>query len=295
MASSSLPRVVLDTDTYNEVDDQFALAHLLLSPAQMNFEAVYAAPFFNDRSSGPKDGMEKSYDEIFRVLELVPTKNPPKVFRGSTSYLPGPRTPVQSDAVNDLIARAMSVPDGEKLTVLAIAAITNVASALLVKPKIAQKIVVVWLGGHAPYWPETNEFNLKQDMHGARVLLDTPVPLVLLPCLPVASHLIITVAELEKHLAPFSKLGTYLTDIVRGYANNVPGWSKVIWDISASAWMMNPDWLQAEEAPSPVLRDDCTWDPAPPPDRRTIRISRSMHRDPIFGDFYAKARGTAVA
>ena len=50
-------RVVLDTDTYNEVDDQFALAHLLLSPDEVEIEAVYAAPFFNDRSSGPADGM----------------------------------------------------------------------------------------------------------------------------------------------------------------------------------------------------------------------------------------------
>ena len=84
-APSPLPRVVLDTDTYNEVDDQFALAHLLLSPAQVNFEAVYAAPFFNDRSSSPGDGMEKSYEEILRVLALVPTEKPPQVFRGSTT------------------------------------------------------------------------------------------------------------------------------------------------------------------------------------------------------------------
>jgi len=41
-------RVVLDTDTYNEVDDQFALAHLLLAPELVRLEAVYAAPFFND-------------------------------------------------------------------------------------------------------------------------------------------------------------------------------------------------------------------------------------------------------
>ncbi len=68
----------------------------------------------------------------------------------------------------------------------------------------------------------------------------------------------------------------------------------MIWDISASAWMINPDWLQAEDAPSPVLRDDCTWEPSVVPGRRTIRISRHMNRDGIFGDFYAKARGHAT-
>jgi hypothetical protein len=38
-------RMVLDTDTYNEVDDQFALSYALMSPEKLDVEAVYAAPF----------------------------------------------------------------------------------------------------------------------------------------------------------------------------------------------------------------------------------------------------------
>ncbi|MEI9999839.1 MAG: hypothetical protein WDO13_12120 [Verrucomicrobiota bacterium] len=79
---------------------------------------------------------------------------------------------------------------------------TNVASALLLEPRIAENIVVVWLGGNAPYWPHTREFNLEQDIHASRVLLDSGVPLVFLPCYPVTSHLITTVAELETATCP---------------------------------------------------------------------------------------------
>ena len=61
-------RMVLDTDTYNEIDDQFALVHALLSPERLKVEAIYAAPFHNDRSTGPGDGMEKSFEEILRLL-----------------------------------------------------------------------------------------------------------------------------------------------------------------------------------------------------------------------------------
>ena len=61
-------RMVLDTDTYNEIDDQFALVYALLSPERVAVEAIYAAPFHNSRSSGPADGMRKSYEEIVRVL-----------------------------------------------------------------------------------------------------------------------------------------------------------------------------------------------------------------------------------
>ena len=39
------PRIVIDTDAANEIDDQFALAWALLSPQQLRLEAVYAVPF----------------------------------------------------------------------------------------------------------------------------------------------------------------------------------------------------------------------------------------------------------
>jgi hypothetical protein len=64
-------RMVLDTDTYNEVDDQFALAYAFLSKEKVQLEAVYAAPFLNSRSKSPADGMEKSYEEILRLLNMA--------------------------------------------------------------------------------------------------------------------------------------------------------------------------------------------------------------------------------
>ena len=288
--SPSRIRVVLDTDTFNEVDDQFALAHLLLSPEQVDLEAVYAAPFFiKERCAGPADGMEKSYEEIRRVMDLVPTASPPPVFRGSRSYMPGPGVPVESDAAADLIERAMGAKEG-KLHVLGIAVATDIASALLLEPAIAEKIVVVWLGGHAPYWPTAAEFNLGQDIHAARVLLDSQAPLVLLPCYPVTSHLATTVAELEQQLAPHSKLGRYLTDIVRRYSEDrTTAWSKAIWDISASAWAVNRKWITTDSRPSPILSDDLTWELSP--DRHLIEIARQVDRDAIFTDFFAKALG----
>ena len=98
-------RLVLDTDTYNEIDDPFALVYALRSP-KLRLEAVYAAPFHNDRSDGPKDGMERSYGQIGEILELLGEERP--VFRGSERWMTGPDGPVDSPAARDLIARAMS-------------------------------------------------------------------------------------------------------------------------------------------------------------------------------------------
>lgn len=142
--------VVLDTDTYNEVDDQFALSYLLASQDQLRVKALYAAPFFNENSTSPADGMEKSYQEILKLLGLAGCQGlRDVVFRGSASYLPDEGTPVPSPAAEDLARRAMGYSPEAPLYVVAIGALTNIASALLLEPAIAQRITLVWLGGNA--------------------------------------------------------------------------------------------------------------------------------------------------
>ena len=89
--------VVLDTDAYNEIDDQFALSYALRSPDKINLCAIYAAPFHNTRSSGPKEGMERSYEEILKLLTLAGREDMKKTtFRGSETWLTDEKTPVES-------------------------------------------------------------------------------------------------------------------------------------------------------------------------------------------------------
>ena len=97
--------MVLDTDAYNEIDDQFAISYALHAKEKLNVRALYAAPFFNDRSSGPADGMERSYQEILKLLKLSGLQCP--VYRGSDRYLPDEQTPVASDAAKHLTELAM--------------------------------------------------------------------------------------------------------------------------------------------------------------------------------------------
>lgn len=277
--------VVIDTDTYNEVDDQFALAYALRSPERMRVEAVYAAPFHNRRSTGPADGMEKSYGEILRILDLLKVPSDGLVYRGATGYLVDAEMPQESDAARDLAERAMA-RDGEPLYVVALGAITNVASAILMEPRIIEKIVVVWLGGHALHWPNTREFNLRQDLYASRRIFDCGVPLVHVPCGGVADRLLTTIPELERHLHGKSEIGTYLTDIVRSYAEDPYAWSKVIWDIATIAWLVAPEWLSSSLFHSPILTDGLTW--SFDAGRHFIRCVTSINRDAVFADVFRK-------
>ena len=278
-------RMVLDTDTYNEIDDQFALVYALCSKDRMDVEAIYAAPYFNDRSTGPKDGMEKSYEEILQLLTRMNVSHEGFVFKGSESYLPGAFTPCPSAAAEDLVKRAMASGD-EPLYVAAIGAITNVASAILMEPKIIEKIVVVWLGGHAPYWPTAHEFNQSQDIHASRLLFDCGVPFIQIPCHPVASHLTTTVPELELHYPKMGAVGKYLIDSFKGYSSDHFAWSKEIWDLSAIAWLVNDSWVPSDIIHSPILTDQNTY--SQDPSRHFIRVARQLDRNAIFRDVFNK-------
>lgn len=328
-------RVIIDTDAYNEVDDQFAIAWALRSPERLAVEAVYAAPYnnafffqgmeLNDEqkrlahyAGSPEDGMEQSYHEIVKLLGLLKMESAGKVFRGSTAYIGKAGKAVESEAARDLVRRAM---DGEGLLyVLALGAITNVASAILMEPKITEKIAVVWLGGQPITFSSAREFNLLQDIPAAQILFDSGVPLVLIPCMQVASHLTVTAEEMKNRLWGKSEVGTYLTDMVTANFNDalagnslglkkfyLPGlddipediasrfstthisWSRIIWDISTVAYLINPNWSATRLIPSPILGDDMTWkrDEA----RHPIRYCSYVSRDHIFGDLFAKLEG----
>jgi purine nucleosidase len=281
---------VLDTDTYNEIDDQFAVAYALRSADRIKLEAIYAAPYLNDRSSSAGDGMQKSYEEILRILGRLGTKPEGFAFTGSKQFMAQPNTPVESPAAKDLIAKAMKQRPGP-LYVLTIGAPTNVSSAILMEPKIKDRIVVVWLGGQPFDWHTAKEFNLQQDIHSSRVLYDSGVPLINIPTKNVSEHLRTTVHEVDHFLKGKSPIADYLAVEFGKYAKQYApsgnfAYSKVIWDISAIAWVIEPKWIPTAVVPSPILTDDFRYEKRA--GRHEVRVATNVNRDRVFDDMFRK-------
>lgn len=281
--------VVLDTDAYNEIDDQFAIAYLLKSNEKLNTKAIYAAPFLNDRSKNPLDGMEKSYNEIFKILELADVKM--DVFKGSGSFLGDEKTPVISDAAKDLAERANAYTPEKPLYVVAIGAITNIASAILINPKVVENTVVVWLGGHAQHFLYNNEFNIWQDVAAARVVMKSGVPFVQLPCEGVVSSFTVSGAELEYWFLGKNKLADYLAkntiQEAERYASG-RAWTRVIWDVTAVAWLLNDDdvFMRSRIINTPLPTYDNLYSQSP--DEQFMRYVYSINRDNLFNDLIYK-------
>ena len=284
--------VVLDTDAYNEIDDQFAIAYLLKSKDKLMTKAIYAAPFHNEKSCGPEDGMLKSYDEIIKLLDLAGMEDLKKcVYKGAACYLPDEKTPVISPAAEDLAKRALSYTSDNPLYVVAIGAITNVASALLIDPEIKEKIVVVWLGGHAHHYPDTKEFNMFQDVAAARVVMGSGVPFVQLPCMGIVSAFTVSGPELTYWLKGKNALADYLAENtiheVETYAKGRV-WSRVIWDVTAIAWLLNDKnrFMDCRLEHTPIPEYDHRY--GFNPNGQLMCYTYNINRDNLMNDLFEK-------
>lgn len=302
--------VVIDTDVTNEVDDQFAIAWALLRPERLRVRALHACPY----SLGPQlltgpgflseverarttrvasdipvvsaaEGVERAAEACRELVALADRPDVP-VVDGSASFMPDERTPVHSDSVDSLIALAHEDREGP-LYVLAIGAATNVASALLVDPSIAERVVVVWTSAYPSYWQRPNiSFNLAQDLPAARALLDSGAAHVYLPGYFIGEQLRISGAELDAHVRGRGPLGDHLAELcTSSHWFAKPGASKVIWDLVNVAWVLEPAWLPSDLVPTPVLTEDLRWEQRE--GRHLMREAHAVHRDAIWQDLYA--------
>ena len=274
--------VILDTDIYNECDDQFAVAYLLKSQDKFNIEAITVAPYHHDNNISIEEGIDKSYDEIIKICNWLHFDWTNKLFKGSTDYLENDYNE-ENGAVNKIIE---IVNKNAKTYILAIGAITNVALAIKKEPKIINKIEVIWLGGHSFLSKDNKEFNFKQDVQAVRNVFESKVKLTIIPCKNVASNLRTSIYELEHFLKGKSELCDYLCQ--RFYNDGVHGIQerRVIWDISVIAYMINKEWFDTEEVSCPNINNDTSYELTTK--NHKITVVNYLNVDKIYRDLFEK-------
>ena len=280
---------LLDTDAYNEIDDQFAIAYMLLKSDRINTLGICAAPFLNEKSVSAADGMKKSYDEILKILTLMKREDmKSKTYLGSESFLPDEKTPVVSEAAEYIVSEARRHSPESPLYVVAIGAITNVASAILIDPvAMRENTVIVWLGGTAHSYPDTLEFNMRQDVAAARVLFSCGAPIVQLPCQGVVSEFVTNGPELQHWLVGKNPLADYLAqNVIDNFEVEDTAWRKVIWDVTAVAWLLNDNskFMRSYITKAPQPEYDNTYSfPTSAPEIRYVYRIRSAD---LFTDLF---------
>lgn len=288
---SGCVRAVIDTDAGNQIDDQFALVYALLAAERIGVEAIYAAPFVRRLHATPEQGMRASFNETERILNVMRPAAPPAVFHGATGWLPADANPQSTPATDDLIRRAMDRPDDQPLYVIAIGAITNIATALLIEPGLAERIVLVWLAGQSHEASGAAEYNLAGDLLASRTIFTSGVPLVQIPCEGVADSLRLDADTLRSHAAGCGPIGEELVRLFMGHDPNHPGASKVIWDLAPVAWVVEPGWVPSRVVATPTLTERMTWQANP--SGCPMRLATGCRAEIIYQDLFTRMADSA--
>lgn len=301
---SGIP-VIFDTDANNELDDQHALAYLLLNEQTFHVLGITTNA---TRNGGEIDEHVK---EAQRVVDLVGWKERVDVIKGANGNFEDIRPTLDrkdfdgSEAVDFIIEQAMKKRK-ESLVLLPVGKLTNVALALKKEPAIAKKIRIVWLGSN---YPDPGEYNLENDTASLNYILETEAPFEMATVRygqatgtghvkvrrkeiytrmpgtgPVLQHVVT-----GRHGGNFNCFGDYSVDLFKHITQLEDGCYRSLYDMAAVAIVKNPAWAETSKIPAPVYTND-GW-LGQPGNSRQITVWENFDRDAIMNDFYATLEG----
>lgn len=286
--------ILLTTDTGADIDDQWVLAHLVLSP-EFDLRGVVTThtgsfPFV------PAPAAQSTARVANEVLDHVPLFKRPQVIAGSSEPLRAKVEPQRGPGVDFILRQSQGFDRTRPLTVLVIGAATDVASALLVDPSLAERIEIVAMAFDK--WPEGDDpFNVKNDVRAWQVLLESPAPVVVTDAAVALKHLSMTRERARRLFEDRGEPGRYLAGLlvdlldklgdqvqkVTGDRNSWP-----VWDEGTVAYLLGL--AESEVHPRPRLRDDCKFEhpPAGQSSGATIRWVTSINSNKLWEDFGRK-------
>jgi inosine-uridine nucleoside N-ribohydrolase len=244
--------VVLDCDTANEVDDQFAIAHALGVDA-LDVRGVISV---HDTFAGGPGSRDRYQEEAERVVGLCGRSGDVPCVPGAARPMEHPDEVVGSPGLRFLAGAVRAEPG---LVVIATGPATDVAALTLAEPELARDARVVWLGGFgsADEWALRKyvELNGRADVAAWRALFASDVPLVQVPGWTATTKLEVDVGETAARLrAGGSAVGAYLADIAEAWDDAHGGnlearGRKVLWDVACVAAVADPGSVTLERRP----------------------------------------------
>lgn len=285
MGERGRDRVVILSDAANEADDQFAIAHALLTPS-LDVRGVIAQHF------GREGSARLSYEEVVRVVRLARREDVPVALGAPRELGSCVSEGLSSPGADLLVGEALA--DERPLYALCMGPLTDVALALRACPAMAGRMTVVWVGG-GRYPAGGHEANLARDLLAAREVLASDVALWQIPS-EAYKGLVVPISQLYVDVRPCGELGHYLyrelvefRDRNLGRASWVRPESWVLGDQAAVGVLLADMKGCYEEMGAPSLGDDLRYGPPPRGDRR-IRVYHRLNDRLIIDDLLAKLR-----
>jgi purine nucleosidase len=278
------PRLILDADTANEIDDLYAISRIL---QQDRFELIglNSAQWFHVLS-GPRTvfASQRINEDLLR---LHGRKDVPALLGADMEFgMPwGGAEPRDSAAARFIIDEARKTPDDRKLVVVCIGASTNLASALKLAPDIAPRIRAYVMGfrydATKGAWNKS-EFNIRRDLNAADHLLDCEGLELHVMDANVSLALTFDRDDAFGRQAQMGALGAYLTARWKEHCPDAT--TRVMWDLALVQALLHPEWAKEREVETP------------PENRpRKVWVYESIDAPKMRADFWTSTRRPSPA
>ncbi|MGO4918564.1 nucleoside hydrolase [Maribacter spongiicola] len=223
-------RVIIDNDLGGDPDGLFQLAHHLMSPS-VEIRGVIASHLYEQGFGGPGTSAYAK-EQAMKVIEILELEHKITVYTDMSQSMSDVTKPINSDAVQAIIKEAMRTDTDLPLYVVAGGALTNIASAYLLEPKIAEKLTLVWIGGPEytdiaipPPGYTTLEYNLGIDIKAAQVIFnDSDINIWQVPR-NVYRQPIMSDAELLTKVKGKGRLGNHLFNVMKEAYAKLDKWN----------------------------------------------------------------------
>lgn len=209
-------RLISDNDYSGDPDGLYQLVHHLLSPS-VDVRAVigsHLAP--GDPFDPSTQQATNAYRRVGEVLRLMGLNRRVPAYPGSNTALVDAHTPHRSAGAQAIVAEATRTDSQLPLFATFGAGLTELASAYLIEPRVADRLTAIWIGG--PEYPDLAvappgasgiEYNLNIDLTAAQVIFDSPIPLWQVPR-NVYRQCLVSMTELLTQVRPAGRIGAYL-------------------------------------------------------------------------------------
>ena len=223
-------RVITDNDYSGDPDGLVQLAQELLSPSTDTVAVIGTHLRLGDPWGASDDTPAEAVAAAEKIVDLCGLTGKVPVLKGAIPPLADRKTPNDSVGVQAIIREAMRDDTDLPLLVVCGASLTEIASAWLIEPRIAERLKVVWIGGHehtglaeAPPEGTDMEYNLHIDPIAGQVVFNDSNLKIWQFARDTYRQVMASRAELYVRMRSQGELGRHLFDSLGQVSNLVAG------------------------------------------------------------------------
>ena len=211
-------RVIIDNDFGGDPDGLFQLAHHILSPS-VEIKGIIGSKNYEGGFYGSPCTATYACTRVKELLSVMQLEGKFSVYEGGGFGLTDIKTPIISEGSKAIVKEAMREDTKMPLYVVCGAGLTNIASAYLMEPRIAKKIILVWIGGgeypeltKTPHAENNPEYNLGIDIKACQVIFNiSDIPIWQVPR-DTYRQALYSYSELISKIKPSGIVGKFLVE-----------------------------------------------------------------------------------